>query len=138
MSGATRRGHRPRAGTLGQSRGGDPHEGPAAGGDGSLLAAIAAGKLDPHLPALARAIDARLHLLHTIESIDALAGLVVGDHVRINHHARPRYLEGLHATVIDLDDRAATISLQRPIGRFASGKIRCPPLVLDRLGPGPG
>jgi hypothetical protein len=136
MSGTTRRGHQPRAAALEPPRAGDSHDGSAAGADGSLLAAVAAGNLDPHLPALARAIDARLHLLHTIESIDALAGLVVGDQVRINHHARPRYLEGLHATIVDLDDQVATISLSRPIGRFASGKIRCPPLVLDRLGPG--
>jgi hypothetical protein len=96
---------------------------------------IASGELDVHLPAIARALDARLHLLHTMESLDALAELVVGDCVRINHHARPRYLQGLDATVVDLDAQTATISLQRPIGRFTSGTIRCPPLVLDRLGP---
>jgi hypothetical protein len=37
--------------------------------------------------------------LRTVESIDALAGLVVADQVRIKDHARPRYLEGLRATV---------------------------------------
>ncbi len=73
-----------------------------------------------------------------MESLDALAELVAGDHVRINHHARPRYLQGLHATVIDVDAQTVTISLQRPIGRFTSGQLRCPPLVLDRLGPGIG
>ena len=104
----------------------------------SLLESIASGELDLHLPAIARAIDARLHLLHTMESLDALADLVIGDHVRINHHARPRYLQGLHATVVDVDDQTATISLHRPIGRFTSGTVRCPPLVLDRLGRGPG
>jgi hypothetical protein len=104
----------------------------------SLLESIASGELDLHLPAIARAIDARLHLLHTMESLDALADLVVGDHVRINHHARPRYLQGLHATVVDVDEQTATISLARPIGRFTSGTVRCPPLVLDRLGLGLG
>ena len=100
-----------------------------------LLESIASGELDLHLPAIARAIDARLHLLNTMESIDALAELVVGDHVRINHHTRPRYLQGLHATVVDVDAQTATISLQRPIGRFTSGTVRCPSLVLERLGP---
>jgi hypothetical protein len=104
----------------------------------SLLEMIASGELDVHLPAIARAIDARLHLLHTMESLDALAELVVGDHVRINHHARPRYLQGLHATVVDVDAQTATISLHRPIGRFTSGTVRCPPLVLDRVGRGLG
>ena len=105
----------------------------------SLLESIASGELDLHLPAIARAIDARLHLLHTMESLDALAELVVGDHVRINHHARPRYLQGLHATVVDVDDQTATISIQRPIGRFTSGSSSAArPWGLDRLGRGPG
>jgi hypothetical protein len=98
-----------------------------------LLEAIAAGELDLHLPAIARAIDARLHLLHTMLSIDALAELVVGDRVRINHRARPQYLHGLHGTIVDVDAQAATISLDRPTGRFVSGKLRCPPLALDRF-----
>ena len=70
-----------------------------------------------------------------MRSLDALAELVAGDHVRINHNARPRYLQGLHATVVDVDAQAVTISLQRPIGRFTGGTVRCPPLALDRLGP---
>ena len=101
-----------------------------------LLQSIAAGKLDMHLPALARAIDARQHLLHTMDSIDALAELVVGDRVRINQHARPRYLQGLHATVVDVDAMTATVTLERPIGRFTTGRLRCPPLALDRAGHG--
>jgi hypothetical protein len=100
-----------------------------------LFEAIAAGELDLHLPAIARAIDARLQLLHTMRSIDALADLVVGDLVRINHRARPCYLHGQRATIVDIDAQAATISLDRPIGRFTSGSLRCPPLALDRLGP---
>jgi hypothetical protein len=80
-----------------------------------LLQSIASGELDVHLPAIARAIDARQHLLHTMDSIDALAQLVVDDRVRINQHARPRYLQGLHATMIDVDTVTATVSLERPI-----------------------
>ena len=101
-----------------------------------LLQSISADELDLHLPAIARAIDARQHLLHTMDSLDALADLVVGDRVRINHYARPRYLEGLRATIIDLDAVTATISLEQPIGRFTTGRLRCPPLALDRLRPG--
>jgi hypothetical protein len=88
-----------------------------------LLEAIAAGELDLHLPAIARAIDGRLHLIRTMRSIDALAELVVGDLVRINHHARPRYLDGQRAQIVDVDAQAATIRLERPIGRFTSGKL---------------
>jgi hypothetical protein len=100
-----------------------------------LLSQIADGALDPHLGALAQAIDARLHLLHTVRSVTALAMLNVGDRVQINHHARPRYLHGVQGTILELDERTATIRIHRPVGRFTSGEIRCPPLALDRLSP---
>lgn len=94
-----------------------------------LLQSIASSELDLHLPAIARAIDARRHLLHTMDSLDALAELAVGDRVLVNQYARPRYLQGLRATIIDVDAVTATISLERPIGRFTTGRLRCPPLA---------
>lgn len=100
-----------------------------------LLDAIADGELDHSLHALADAVDARLHLLHTVQAATALAQLCIGDEVRINHTVKPRYLHGAHGRVIDLDDHTATVCLHRPIGRFTSGQIRCPPLALDRLNP---
>jgi hypothetical protein len=103
--------------------------------DRLLLDQIAAGELDDHLTQVAQAIRARYELLQTIGSAEALAQLNVGDRVRINHHATPRYLHGVHGTVVDLDEHAATVCVHRPIGRFKSGEIRCPPLVLDRLNP---
>ena len=117
MSRTARRGQRPRRTALPPARAGEPLERSPAGPERSLLESIACGELDVHLSAIARAIDARLHLLRTMESIDALAALVVGDHVRINQHARPRYLQGLHATVVDVDEQTATISLGRAVGR---------------------
>jgi hypothetical protein len=98
-----------------------------------LLDQIAAGALDPHLTPLAEAIRARSLLLQTIDSAKALAELTVGDRVRINRQASPRYLHGIDGTVVELDDHAATVCVHRPVGRFKSGEIRCPPLVLDRL-----
>ena len=110
------------------------HASPAVLGRGlSLLDAIAGGELDDHLTALAEAIDARRRLLHTVRSATVLARLRVGDLVRINHAISPRYLAGLQATVVELDDHAATLRLQRPVGRFSTGVLRCPPLALDRL-----
>jgi hypothetical protein len=138
MSRTARRSPPSRRAALPPAHGCEPLERAPVASERLLLESIASGELDIHLPAIARAIDARLHLLHTMESIDALAELVVGDHVRINHNARPRYLQGLHATVVDVDAQTATVILQRPIGRFAGGTVRCPPLVLDRLGPGLG
>ncbi|MCA1697821.1 MAG: hypothetical protein LC790_02520 [Actinobacteria bacterium] len=98
-----------------------------------LLEAIAAGELDDHLAALGDAIHARHHLVQTVRSATALAGLCVGDQVRINHTISPRYLHGLQGRIVELDDERATVCLHRPVGRFHSGEIRCPPLTLDKL-----
>ena len=70
----------------------------------SLLDAVAAGELDEHLDALAAAVSARQQLLHTVRSATRLMSLCEGDIVRINGRISPRYLAGLHATV--LDDRS--------------------------------
>jgi hypothetical protein len=98
-----------------------------------LLDQLAVGELDTHLTAITEAIRARFDLLQTIGSAKALAELNAGDRVRINHHASPRYLHGVQGTVVDLDEHTATVCVHRPIGRFKSGEIRCPPRVLDRL-----
>ncbi len=98
-----------------------------------LLDQVADGALDHSLHALADAIHARQHLLHTVQAATALAQLCVGDEVCINHTIKPRYLHGAQGRVIELDDHTATVCLHQPIGRFTSGRIRCPPLALDRL-----
>jgi hypothetical protein len=100
-----------------------------------LLDAIADGELDHSLRALADAIHARLHLLHTVQVANALAQLCVGDEVRINHTVKPRYLHGVCGRVIDIHGHDVTVCLHRPIGRFTSGQIRCSALALDRLNP---
>jgi hypothetical protein len=100
-----------------------------------LLDQIAAGVLDQHLTAIAEAIRARYELLHTINTHKALAMLNIGDRVRINQQATPRYLHGVHGIITELDTGIAVVCVHRPIGRFKSGEIRCPPLVLDRLNP---
>jgi hypothetical protein len=98
-----------------------------------LLEAIASGELDDHLSALGDAVHARHHLVHTVRSATALAALCVGDQVRINHTISPRYLHGLQGRVVAIDDERATVCLHRPVGRFHTGEIRCPPLTLDKL-----
>jgi hypothetical protein len=100
-----------------------------------LLDQIAAGALDRHLVAIGDAIQARYELIETVNSQKALAMLNVGDRVRINRHANPRYLHGVQGVVVELDHRTATVCVHRPVGRFKNGEIRCPPLVLDRLNP---
>lgn len=103
----------------------------------SLLDAIAAGDLDDHLTALADAIHARHHLLHTVRSAAALAELCVGDDVRINNTVKPRYLHDVCGRVIDIHGHDVTVCLHRPVGRFTSGHVRCSALALDRLNPAP-
>lgn len=71
--------------------------------------------------------------MHTVRSATALAGLCVGDQVRINHTISPRYLHRMQGSVVAIDDERATVCLRRPVGRFHSGEIRCPPLTLDKL-----
>lgn len=99
-----------------------------------LLQQIADGALDPHLQALAQAIDARLHLLHTVATQTALAQLCIGDEVQINNTIRPHYLRGLRGKIIEIDSERATVCVHQPVGRFHSGEIRCPPLTLQKLG----
>jgi hypothetical protein len=113
------------------------HPTPDAGGEPerSLLDAIADGRLDDHLTAMADAVHARRLLLHTVRSATALASLCVGDIVRFNHNVSPRYLDGRAGTIVDVDDEAATVRLDRPVGRFHTGRVRCPPLALDKLAP---
>jgi hypothetical protein len=108
---------------------------PAADREQLLLDQIAAGALDPHLTAISEAVHARHELLDTISTHKALAMLNAGDRVRINHNATPRYLHGVQGVVIELDHHTATVCMHRPVGRFKSGEIRCPPLILDRLNP---
>lgn len=97
-----------------------------------LLEAIADGELEEHLVAIADAIHVRLELLHTVRSAAAIAELCV-DHVRINRHVRPRYLHGECGVITDLDDHSVAVRLLRPIGRFRSAELRCPPLALEKL-----
>lgn len=99
----------------------------------AILDRVAAGDLDAHLTAIAEAIRARFDLLQAVNAAKALAQLEIGDRVRINHHATPRYLHGVHGTIVHLDEQSAVVCVHRPTGRFTSGEIRCPPLVLDRL-----
>ena len=98
-----------------------------------LLDAIAAGELDAHLGAIADAVDGRRQLLHTVRSAKAIAQLCVGDSVMFTGRIRPRYLQHELAQVTEVDDRAVTVRLSRPVGRFGQSPIRCPPLALRKL-----
>jgi len=101
----------------------------------ALTSAIADGELDRELLGLHDAITQRLDTLTTQSTATALLELSPGDRVVINHTARPKYLHGARGTVAGLAGQDVIVGLDRPIGRFQSGQLRCHPLMLDRLGP---
>jgi hypothetical protein len=114
-----------------------PEPAPTAANDvDALTRAIAAGELDRELLTLHEAISQRLDTLATRSTATALLELSPGDRVAINRAARPKYLHGERGTVAGLAGQDVVVSLDRPVGRFRSGELRCHPLCLDRLATG--
>ena len=101
----------------------------------AVVEAIARGELDDELAVLGAVINQRVRLLATARSMTTLASLRVGDRVRINHSAKPNYLHGQAGTVTGWAGQNVVVQLDQPVGRFTSGELRCPPLVLEPLAP---
>ena len=102
-----------------------------------LTGAIAGGELDRQLLMLQDAIARRLDTLTARSTATALLELSPGDRVEINDSARPKYLHGARGTVAGLSGQHVVVDLDRPVGRFRSGQLRCHALSLDRLDTGP-
>src|SRR2546430_1084910 len=100
----------------------------------TLVALVTAGELDSDLPLLYDTIGDRLHAIETARLANALARLSIGDRVRIGHDVSPNYLHGLPATVIKRGTDTITIQLDRPVGKYADGCIRCSPLAVEKIG----
>jgi ribosomal protein L21E len=100
-----------------------------------VVEAIARGELDDELAVLGAVINERVRLLATAQSMTTLASLRVGDRVRINHSAKPHYLHGRAGTVSGWAGQNVIVQLDQPAGRFTTGELRCPPLVLEPLAP---
>jgi hypothetical protein len=100
-----------------------------------VVEAIARGELDDELAVLGAVINQRVRLLATAQSMTTLASLRVGDRVRINHSAKPNYLHGRAGTVTGWAGQNVIVQLDQPAGRFTTGELRCPPLVLEPLAP---
>ena len=101
----------------------------------TVVEAIARGELDDELAVLGAVINERVQLLATAQSMRTLASLRVGDRVRINHSAKPNYLHGQAGTVSGWAGQNVVVQLDRPVGRFTTGELRCPALVLEPLAP---
>src|SRR6266540_3516945 len=96
-----------------------------------VVEAIARGELDKELDVLGAVINQRVRLLAAARSMRTLASLRVGDRVRINHTAKPNYLHGQAGTVSGWAGQNVIVQLDQPVGRFTTGELRCPPLVLE-------
>src|SRR5215217_4358724 len=101
----------------------------------AVVEAIARGELDEELGVLGAVINERVRLLATARSMRTLASLRVGDRVQINHSAKPNYLHGQAGTVSGWAGQNVIVQLDQPVGRFVTGELRCPPLVLEPLAP---
>lgn len=100
----------------------------------TLVALVTAGELDSELHLLYNTIGDRIEAIEAARLANALARLGIGDRVRIGHDVRPGYLHGLPATVIRRGTETITIQLDRPVGKFADGCIRCSPLAVEKIG----
>jgi hypothetical protein len=114
-----------------------PARAPAAPPDlvQAVVEAIARGELDNELGVLGAVLNERVRLLATAQAVTTLASLRIGDRVRINHNAKPNYLHGRAGTVTGWAGQNVTVQLDQPIGRFTTGQLRCPPLILEPLPP---
>jgi hypothetical protein len=101
----------------------------------AVVEAIARGELDEELGVLGAVINERVRLLATARSMTTLTSLRVGDRVQINHSAKPNYLHGRAGTVNGWAGQNVLVQLDQPVGRFVTGELRCPPLVLEPLAP---
>lgn len=103
--------------------------------DSALAARIATGGLDAELPALIDAINDRLRTIDDQRTRDARGRLHLHDRVRLNDNVNPRYLIGQTGEIHEINDDYIVVHLDRPVGRFTNGHIRCAPTGLDPLHP---
>jgi hypothetical protein len=88
-------------------------------------APVTPGELDSELHLLYNTFGDRIEAIEAARLANALTRLSIGDRVRSDHDVRPGYLHGLPATVIRPGTDTITIQLDRPVGKFADGCIRC-------------
>jgi hypothetical protein len=133
-----RRRSQPRQNSAGNSRPADPtpndHPRLPPNAIETLVALVTAGELDSELYLLYNTIGDRIEAIEAARLANALARLSIGDRVRSGHAVRPGYLHGLPATAIRRGTDTITIQLDRPLGKFTDGCIRCSPLAVEKIG----
>jgi hypothetical protein len=105
---------------------------PQAGG-ASLPDQVRAGNHDAELLALIDAINARTGELAKLRTAQAIARLSLHRRVVISADAKPQYLRGQTGEIHEIDGDIVVVCLDKPVGRFTSGHVRCPPGLLVPL-----
>lgn len=94
-----------------------------------VIAGIGTGQFDAQLATFSSEIRRRQELLTLTKG----HSLHVGDRVVFNGKTRPRYLVGLFAKVLDVNQVTAWCALEEgPVGKFRGQKIRVPFALIDK------
>lgn len=99
----------------------------------ALDRAIQAGLLDDDMSAVIEAVNRRMAAIDQQRRQNALATFALHDRIRFAGNANPQYLRGATGEIHELYEGKTVVCLDRPLGRFKSGHIRCPPEVLERI-----
>lgn len=95
-----------------------------------LFEDITDGKLDKHLNVLTDIIIER----RKVVAGQKLNQFQIGDVVKFNMLAKPKYLKGERATITGFANKRVWIKLEKPAGRFFSGRaISCPTGIIDKV-----
>ncbi|MGC8463180.1 MAG: hypothetical protein ACP5P9_05875 [Acidimicrobiales bacterium] len=62
-----------------------------------------------------------------------LASFALHDRVRFADNAKPQYLRGATGEIHEFCEDKIVVCPGRPLGKFTSGYVRCPPEVLERI-----
>lgn len=99
----------------------------------ALGRAIAAGLLDNDMTVIIDAVNRRTAVLDQQQRQAALAAFALHDRVRFADNAKPQYLRGATGEIHEFYENKIVVCLDRPLGKFKSGHLRCPPEVLERI-----
>lgn len=94
-----------------------------------LVAEILAGEHDGDFDAIRAAIQTRERMLRPAKA----NSFCIGDEVRFNSHARPKYLVGVKGVVKKVNPSSVVVSIGADGGRFANSEPRAPIEIVDKV-----
>ncbi|MGH8989478.1 MAG: hypothetical protein ACRDXC_12940 [Acidimicrobiales bacterium] len=95
--------------------------------------AIGAGLLDDDMWVVIEAVNRRMGVIDELRKQSALAAFALHDRVRFADNTKPQYLRGATDEIHEFYEDKIVVCLDRPLGGFKSGHVRCPPQVLERI-----